>query len=228
MSQRLFARLNALSGLFGVIILITSFIINPGPPQAHPTAEQLTAFGQAHYTQITAGAWMQAVGTVLCIVFALAIVHLDGATSRFSGWLTLYGGTLLVTTSLVEVGFYLTATTGVYPNIALISLDLIHAIQRLYFIVTSAAIFLPLGIVILGGRSLPKVFGYAALLLATAFTVLGLIGLFTQLQTVDDIVGSVQGLWWFAATIALLFRAGRFPATRVAAVEAPAALPVSM
>lgn len=228
MSQRLFARLNALSGLFGVIILITSFIINPGPPQAHPTAEQLTAFGQAHYTQITAGAWMQAVGTVLCIVFAVAIVHLDGATARFAGWMTLYGGTLLVTTSLVEVGFYLTATTGVYPNIALISLDFIHAIQRLYFIVTSAAIFLPLGIVILGGRSLPKALGYAALLLAAAFTALGLIGLFTQVQTVDDIVGSVQGVWWFAATIALLIRVGRFSATRIETFATPATQPAGV
>lgn len=219
MSQRTFARLNGLSGLFGIVILITSFIINPAPPQAHPTGPQLLAFGQAHYTQILAGAWMQAVGTVLCIVFAVSIVHLNRATSRFSGWMTLYGGTLLATTSLVEVGFYLSATTGVYPDIALISLDLIHALQRLYFIVTATAIFFPLGIVILNGRALPKAFGYAALLVAVTFTTLGILGFFFQLQTVDDTAGSLQGVWWLAASIALLVGAGRFPTTALGAPE---------
>ncbi|HEX8995429.1 MAG TPA: hypothetical protein VF812_05325 [Ktedonobacterales bacterium] len=219
MSQRTFARLSALGGLFGVVILITSFIVNPGPPQEHPTMSQLATFGDTYHTQILVGAWMQAVGTVLCIVFALALVHLEGATTRFAGWLTLYGGTLLVTTSLIEVAFYLSAVTGAYPTIALISMDIIHAIQRLYFIVTTTAIFLPLGIVVLGGRTLPKVFGYTALVIAAAFTILGIADLFVDLQAVDNVVGSIQGVWWLAASVALLVFAGRFPAARGAAPQ---------
>ena len=44
MSTKLFRMLSALSGLVGVIMLITSFSINPGPP-SNATSAQLIAFG---------------------------------------------------------------------------------------------------------------------------------------------------------------------------------------
>jgi hypothetical protein len=206
MSARAFARINALAGLLGVIMLIVSFNINPGPPQDHPTPGQLTAFGNAYHTQIMTGAWLQAVGTVLLIVFALGLVHLAGAPARFSGWLTAFGGAILTATGFIEVTFYLAAINGTQVTTGLISLDMIHAVQRLYFMVAAPAVFLPLGTVIIGARVLPCVFGYTALLLGGLFAVLGIVGLYLPLQTVDNFVGIVQGVWWLCASVVLLVR----------------------
>lgn len=111
MSTRSFRILSALSGIAGVIMLIPSFIINPGPPP-NPTVAQLIAFANQYRTSILIGAWLQAVSPVLIILFALAIVHQAGATRRFVGWMTLLGGGILVMTSLIGVTFYLSGVDG--------------------------------------------------------------------------------------------------------------------
>jgi len=216
MSTRTFARLSGLVGLIGVIMQMVSYRINPGPPQANPTHAQLVAFGLAYHTQIMVGGWLQAVGSTLCIAFALALVHLAGATKRYAGTLTLYGGLLLTATSVVETAFYFTVATSVQATTPLISLDLIHALQRMYFVVTAPAVFFPLGYIILSRqsvRTLPRAYGYATLALAILFVALGVADLFVQLQAVDDVVGSIQGVWWLLAAIALLMRSGKFAAT---------------
>jgi hypothetical protein len=170
---RPFVVLTSVAGIVGVVMLITSFSINPGPPAA-ATNEQLVAFGNQYYASILWGAWLQAVGPLLIVLFAFAIVFLAGATTRLSGWMTLFGGGILMMVSLTEVTFYITALYGDSPAaVGLVSLDLIHAVQHLYFIVGAPALFIPLGAVILGSRVLPRAFGYSALLLGVAFAALG-------------------------------------------------------
>lgn len=219
MSARTFARLNAVVGLVGVVMLIVSHNINPIPLQDQPTHAQLAAFGAASHTQIVIVAWLQTVGTVLSVAFAVALVHLAGMTQRFSGWLTLYGGLLLAVTSLVEAMFFFSATAGVQPAMNLISLDLIHAIHRMYYIVAVPALFFPLGAALLSSRTLPRAFGYAAIGLAILFAALGIADLFLELPLVDDVVRSLQMVWWLLAPIALLVRAGKFSA-KVTSAEA--------
>lgn len=89
MSIRLFRILTALCGILGVIMLIPSFIINPGPPP-NPTVAQLIAFGNQYHNSILIGAWLQAVSPFLIILFAIAIVHLAGAITRLMGWMTMF------------------------------------------------------------------------------------------------------------------------------------------
>src|SRR5258707_668963 len=84
MSIRLFRILSALSCIVGVVMLIVSFNINPGPPP-DPTSAQLLAFGEQYAASILWGAWLQAVGPLLIIIFAFAIVYLAGATTRLAG-----------------------------------------------------------------------------------------------------------------------------------------------
>ena len=208
MSTRLFRILTALCGILGVAMLIPSFLINPGPP-LNPTVAQLIAFGNQYHTSILVGAWLQAVSPFLIILFALAIVHQAGATTRLMGWMTLAGGIILVMTSLVEVTFYLSAVNGNPATTGLISLDLISAVQHVYSMVAAPAVFLPLGAVILGSRVLPHVFGYLAFVLAGIFAALGIVALFSPIQSVVNILASVQGLWWLFAAITLLVRAGK-------------------
>lgn len=91
MSNKLFRILSAVACIVGVIMLIVSFSINPRPP-SDTTSAQLIAFGNQNYTSILWGAWLQAVGPLLTVLFAFALVCLAGATTRLAGWMTLLGG----------------------------------------------------------------------------------------------------------------------------------------
>jgi hypothetical protein len=211
MSTKLFRMLTALSGIIGVIMLIISFNINPGPPD-NATGAQLIAFGNKYFASILWGSWLQAVGPLLIVLFAFAIVSLAGATTRFAGWMTLLGGALLMTVSLVEIVFYMSTlnTTPLNNNpatMALISLALIHSVQHLYFIVGAPALFIPLGVVILSSRVLPHVFGYLAIALGAAFVILGVVYLFDlTLPVLVQAFAGVQAFWWLAAAIVLIVR----------------------
>jgi hypothetical protein len=209
--KRSFCILSGLSGAAGVVLLIVSFAINNGPPPG-ATGADLVKFGQQNYAHILWAAWMQAVGPVLIVLFAFALVHLAGATQRLAGWMTFFGATILMTVSLIEVTFYISALNPDPAMMPSISLKLISAVQHLYFIVAAPALFLPLGIVLLSSRILPRLFGYLALLLATAFAGLGVIFLL-RLTLPDAVtaVGGVQALWWLAAAIALIVRSGKVP-----------------
>ena len=117
--------------------------------------------------------------------------------------------------SLTEIVFYFGALFAVYHNnlvIGLISLDFIHAVQHLYFIVAAPALFLPLGGVILGSRVLPRVFGYLALVLGATFAILGVVSLYSLIlpAVVIDFAG-LQTLWWLAAAIMLIVRREKTP-----------------
>jgi hypothetical protein len=65
-----------------------------------------------------------------------------------------------------------------------------------YFIVAAPALFLPLGVVILGSRVLPRVFGYLALVLGAAFAILGVVFLFIlTLPAAVLAFAGLQTLW---------------------------------
>src|SRR6516162_11765045 len=162
----------AVSGLVGTCMLIVSFAINPGPP-AGASGAQMTAFGQQHYDAILRGAWLQAVGPVLIVVFALAVVVLAGATARLAGWMTLFGAATLMMVSLVEITGYLGTLQTSPATIAGTSLALIHSVQHLWFIVAAPALWLPLGLVILGSAVLTRILGYLALVLAAGYALAG-------------------------------------------------------
>ena len=210
-SKRSFCIFSGLSGIVGVVLILVSFNINPGPPPSASSAE-LMKFGQQYYASVLWGAWLQAVGPVLIVLFAFSLVHLAGATQRLAGWMTLFGATILMTVSLIEITFYISALHTDPQMMPLISLKLISAAQHLYFIVAAPALFLPLGVVLISSSILPRLFGYLALLLATAFAALGVIFLLTlTLPGPVTAFGGVQALWWLAAAITLIVRSGRIP-----------------
>lgn len=210
--------LGGLSGICGVLLLVVSFAINNGPPPGANPA-QLANFAEHNYARVLWGAWMQAVGPVLIVLFAFVLVHLAGATQQLAGWMTFFGATILMTVSLIEVTFYIAALFPDPPIMRSASLNLIAAVQHLYFIVAAPALFLPLGIILLRSGVLPKVFGYLALALATVFSALGVI--FLLRLTLPDAVtalGGVQAVWWLAAAVALIARSGNADKWTVAQV----------
>ena len=73
---------------------------------------------------------------------------MGGAASRFAGWMTLWGASVLMTVSLIEITFYISALFPDPSMMPSISLKVIDAVQHLYFIVAAPALFFPLGIVL--------------------------------------------------------------------------------
>jgi hypothetical protein len=206
-STRLFCIVSGFSGIVGVIMLTISFNINPGPP-LNATLDQITVFGHRYFASILWGAWLQAVGPFFIVLFALALVSHAGATKQLAGLMTLFGACTLMTVSLIEITFYMAALFENPPLSTLMGMNVIHAVQHLYFIIAAPAFFIPLGFVIVSSEILPRVLGYLAILLGAAFAILGV--LFLQnlvLPLFVQAFAGIQILWWLSASIALLLRA---------------------
>jgi hypothetical protein len=193
-----------LCGILGAVVLVSSFLMNPAPPADFSVA-QLRDFAVQHHNSIVFGAWLQGIGSMLLVLFAMALVHLAGATHHFAGWITLLAGATILMVSLVEITFYLGAvqsaeigdlTSGAVSNAP------IKAVQHVFLI--APALLLPLGVVLLGSRVLPRAFAYLALAIGTTLQIFGLVGLFGVLQPVIDDVLIVQALWFVAAGFALM------------------------
>lgn len=212
-SKRSFCILSGLSGIIGVALILVSFNINPGPPPGATSAE-LMQFGRQHYGSVLWGGWLQVVGPVLILLFAFSLVHLAGAAQSLSGWMTFFGATVLMTVSLIEVTFYISAFHADPPTMPFISLSVISAVQHLYFIVAAPTLFLPLGIVLIGSPIIPRWFGYLAILLGIAFATLGVVYLLSlTLPAGVTAFAGIQALWWLAAAIALMVRSRRIAAS---------------
>ena len=204
-----FCILSGCSGILGVILLIISFNINTGPPP-NATLNQLIAFGHQYYAAILWGAWLQAVAPVLIVLFAFSIVKLSGATNSLSGWMTMFGAVVLMIVSLIEITFYISAIFLTPKAGILISLNLIHSVQHLYFIVAAPTLFISLGCVLIRSNALHHMFAYFAFFIGASF---GIIGIVFLLELVLPLwvtaIAGVQAIWWLAASISLIARSGK-------------------
>jgi hypothetical protein len=196
-----------LSGIIGVLMLIISFTINPGPP-AGATLVQLELFAQQYYTSILWGAWLQAVGPFFIVLFALSLVSLAGASGQLDGMLTIFGAGVLMTVSLIEVSFYIAVLFKDPPLSSLIGLNIIYSVQHLYFIIGAPAFFIPMGVVLVRTGILPRLFGWLALGLGLAFGLLGILFLYHLVLPVwVTAFAGVQVIWWLSASITLMANA---------------------
>jgi hypothetical protein len=211
-SQKAVATWGGYAGIIGVTMIGVSFAINNGP-EPNATIEQLIEFGQKNYAYIMWGAWLQAVGPGLIIVFALSVVYLAKAMNTVPGWLTLFGGGVLMMVSLAEVVFYISALNNNYAPMAIISTNIAHAIQHLYFIVAAPALFFPLGGVILSSGVLPRLFGYLAIVFGAVFFITGILSLMMlTLSAAVTSLAAVQAFWWLSAAITLRRRGRKMQA----------------
>ena len=197
-------RPGGISGIIGVIMLIVSFNINPGPPQG-ASYEQLIAFGHQYYASILWGAWLQTIGPFLIILFAFSLVFLSGAAQTLAGWMVFFGAGILMTISLIEICFYIVVLFKDPPQGSLFGLNIIYAVQHLYFIIGAPAMFIPLGIVLGKSDILPKWFGWLAIGIGVFFGILGIVFLLRLVLPVwVTAIAGVQAIWWLASSIMIL------------------------
>ncbi len=203
----------ALAGIVGPVVLVASFFINPAPPLG-ATVAQLRDFAVRHHDGIVLGGWLQGMGSLLIVLFALGLVHFADATQQLAGWVTLLAGAIILMVSLTEITFYLAAVQATeLGDIAggLSANNLIGAARHVFLI--APALLLPLGVVLRGSRVLPRFFAISALTLGATLQILGLIGLFRHLQSFIDVVLIVQSLWFVTAAVGVLrYRDGDSPA----------------
>jgi len=182
--------------------------MNPAPPPGlDPTA--LAAWAAPRETLILLGGWTQGIGSLLIVVFAVAIAEIGGEASPFGRLMTLLAAATILMVSLVEVAFYLAAGQAIAARdiaLGLVAQGLIRAVQHVFLI--APALLLPLGVVILKSRALPRAFGYSALAFGAILQSLGLAGLIWNLQSVIDAVLIAQSAWFIFAGAALMLGPG--------------------
>ncbi|HEY1872490.1 MAG TPA: hypothetical protein VGG71_15605 [Chitinophagaceae bacterium] len=208
-STRQFCLFGGASGLLGVILIVTSFTINAGPPPG-ATYEQMKQFAILNQHSILWGAWLQAVGPVFIVLFAFSLVYIAGYTGRLAGWMTFFGATILMTVSLLEITFYISTLFKDPPLNGLFVMNLISAVQHLYFIIAAPALFIPLGIILIRSGVLPRIFGWFAIGLGLLFFTLGMTTmLILVIPPQITFFGILQGFWWLSASLAFLIIAGK-------------------
>jgi hypothetical protein len=145
------------------------------------------------------------------VLFALGVVSLAGAMTRLAGWVTLLASAVILTLSLIDAAFTISAAEAVthgHAATALVSFDLIDgpgndAVGRVFLI--APPLLLPLGAVLLGSRLLPRAFGYTAVTFGAASIILGLAALFSATAfSLAIILIIAESAWVLAAAGALV------------------------
>jgi hypothetical protein len=215
MSTRLSLILSALCGILGTVLLGLYFGVGFSiglaqlPPDA--TMAQVVSVATQYKNAWFLGAWLQATGSLLSVIFFLALVHRAGGATRLAGMLTSLGSAVLLAVVLIEGVFTIDlaqAAVNGHQVTSLTSFDIMTVFTHIYPIAPAPLIFLALGTILLGSHLLPRVFGYLALALGIAFEIVGLVGLFTT-SILTLVVLTFQALWVVAAAISLLVRAGK-------------------
>ncbi|MDQ6741039.1 MAG: hypothetical protein M3021_11965 [Actinomycetota bacterium] len=201
----------ALCGIGGITLLSPYFFPRAPVPPAGATADQITVF--ATQVNLYLGTWLQATGTLLCVIFFLGLVHIAGAAATLAGRLTLLASGSLLAVILIEgaltVAVAQAAALG-HTQTALTSWEMMGVFIRIIPIVPAPAVFLSLGTVLLGSRVLPGVFAYLALVIGVGFEVMGFASVFSSVALVTVIFLLVAMIVWIlAAAITLIVREWR-------------------
>jgi hypothetical protein len=218
--SRSWVLLASAGGLVGAAALGTSFGMLPSPPPVNAPLAELIRYATSHQHLLMTAAWLEGTGTLLYVIFVLALVHLAGDLAGLAGRIATMASAVVVTVSLVYdvtlIAFAQSASLG-GPQAAtgLVSYGLFAAVEHVFLL--APPVLLPLGLILLRGRILPRPFAVVAVALGVATPVLGLVGLFTVTANNNGPVGAainalvaLDGLWVMAAAVILAVRGRRY------------------
>jgi len=203
--------LTSLSGLVGTFSLTLYFTAPftwmPLPPPT-ATAAEILEFGNKYHVAILIDTWLQQFGTILSVVFALALLHLAKRSTTLAGRLTLLACTVIVSLSLAEGTFVLgSVQSGNNGNTGsmLTCFQLTYVFIHIFLLAPS--LFLMMGFALKGTTVLPKFLITGSLILGILFQLLGVLALFdNRLLLVVIGILMLQNLWTIGAAIALWVR----------------------
>ena len=205
MSSRSSRLAAALCGFLGFAALGIYYSVPFPLPPPNATLDQLIADLHGYQNTIFFDAWLLATGSLLQVVFAIALVYLAGAANRFWGIFTILAATAILSVSLFDAAFTIAAVEAAangHPATSLVCFDLTNSMRHLFLLAPS--LFLPLGAVLFSARLLPRPLAYSALALGIAFELLGLATFYSHAAEVAIVAVLIaQELWMLSASITL-------------------------
>jgi hypothetical protein len=202
--------------LGGAAALGASFDLLPLPPPITAPLAALTGYASSHHHVMLAAAWLEGTGTVLQVIFVLALAHLAGARAGLAGRIITVACTAVLGVSLVYDVMLIAiaqsaALGGPQAITAVVAYGLFAAVEHVFLI--APPLLLPLGLILLRTPLLPRAFAWLAVILGALGPILGLAGLFTVTADNNGPVGAAinalvaaQGLWIIAAALTLPLR----------------------
>lgn len=213
-------RAAALGGIIGAGLLGASFGMLPTLPPASASTGDLIKYAQPIHTKILIDAWLEGTGTVLYVIFVLALLQLNGRARPLARQVTTLAATLIVSVSLlydvavIALGQSVKIGGGQLFATPAVAWGTYAAAEHIFLI--TPPIFLPLGVALLGGRALPRPFGYSAIVCGLVSIILGFVGLLTVSASNNGPVGAainyliyVESAWIIVAAVFILVTASR-------------------
>lgn len=214
--SRRWVLLASAAGAVGAVGLGASFGMLPKPPPLNSPLAVLMRYATAHHHALMASAWLEGGGTLLYMVFALALVHLAGDRAGLAGRVATMASAVVLTVSLVYdvtlIAIAQSASVG-GPQAATgtVAYGLFAAAEHAFLL--APPVLLPVGLILLRTAILPRPLAVLAVFLGVATPVLGLAGLFTVTANNNGPVGAainalvaLDGLWVLAAAVLLPLR----------------------
>jgi hypothetical protein len=149
------------------------------------------------------------------VIFALAVVHLAGSSSGLAGRVAALAGAAVLAVSLVYDATLIAiaqsaAVGGQQTTTALVSYCLFAGVEHVFLL--APPLLLPLGLILLRTRLLPRLLAKLAVILGVLGPILGLAGLVTVTANNNGAFGAAinvlvaaQGLWMISASETLPF-----------------------
>lgn len=201
-----------LCGLVGVLILAFYFSAPLPIPAANAPEARIVDVGRRYHDTILLGAWLQGIGTALCVVFLVWLVARADASTRLAGMLAVGACALLLAVSVVEGALTDVWATGVsngHPASAVVAFDLMGGFIHAFPVAPAPGVYLALGVVLRDSPVLPRLFSPAAFALGAGFLAAGFAAVFSDAGQIAVIVFlALQAVWIGAAAIVLLVRRG--------------------
>jgi len=177
-------------------------------PPPDSTASQLLTFGKKYHTTILVDTWLQQFGTILSVIFAIALVHFADSKENVFGKLTLLTSTVITSLSLAEGTFVLGALQSGdngHLESAQTCFELSNVFIHIFLLAPS--LFLMLGLAIRKSNIIPRIFVTGAIILGCLFQTLGVVALFNdKFLLLVIVVLMLQNVWTLAASLILLAR----------------------
>jgi hypothetical protein len=198
----------ASTGVIGVLALGSSFAIVPHPPALAASVSILNAYARTHHDVLLWSAWLEGTGSLLYVVYLIALVQLAGAMRRISGVLTVLAGAAVLSISLVYDICLIaiaqsTSAGGSQLATGVTAYGLWAGTEHAFLLAPS--IFLPLGYALRGSRDVHPIYPQLAIALGCASEILGLVGLFYSHPNNAGAIGlainaliGAQALWVLA------------------------------
>lgn len=205
------ARLAAASGLAGTLALVAYFVAPAllAWPFAGASPARLSAYALGHESLFYGGAWLQSTGTLLSVIFFLALVRLVGAADGLPATLVTVTAASLLSIVLVESAFMvavpMAAAAGDAATVATAFALSNGVFVRVFPLAPASATYIALGLALLPRGPLPRGFGYAAIAIGAVFELGGVVAIFwSSALVVLAVLSAAQALWVAAAAVALL------------------------